>query len=89
MLFRSHPQSGGIGLNLQCNTGELAQCVWYDLPYSSENYIQANARVYRQGQTKPVIIHHLTMENSIDNQVIKVLEGKCSVQEALMEALKV
>ena len=88
-LLLCHPQSGGIGLNLQCNTGELAQCVWYDLPYSSENYIQANARVYRQGQTKPVIIHHLTMENSIDDQVIKVLEGKCSVQEALMEALKV
>ena len=65
-LLVAHPQSGGIGLNLQCNTGELAQCVWYDLPYSSENYIQANARVYRQGQTKPVIIHHLTMENSID-----------------------
>ena len=86
-LLVAHPQSGGIGLNLQCNTGELAQCVWYDLPYSSENYIQANARVYRQGQTKPVIIHHLTMENSIDEQVVKVLDGKINLQDALMNAL--
>ena len=86
-LLVAHPQSGGIGLNLQCNTGELAQCVWYDLPYSSENYIQANARVYRQGQTKPVIIHHLMVENSIDEQVVKVLEGKITTQEALLKAL--
>jgi SNF2 family DNA or RNA helicase len=87
-LLVAHPQSGGIGLNLQCNAGELAQCVWYDLPYSSENYIQANARVYRQGQTKPVIIHHLTLENSVDGQVVKVLEGKINLQDALLEALK-
>jgi SNF2 family DNA or RNA helicase len=87
-LLLAHPQSGGIGLNLQCNAGELAQCVWYDLPYSSENYIQANARVYRQGQTKPVIIHHLTVENSIDGQVVKVLDGKINLQDALINALK-
>jgi SNF2 family DNA or RNA helicase len=87
-LLVAHPQSGGIGLNLQCNAGELAQCVWYDLPYSSENYIQANARVYRQGQTKPVIIHHLTLENSIDEQVVKVLDGKINLQDALINALK-
>lgn len=86
-LLVCHPQSGGIGLNLQCNMGELAQCVWYDLPYSSENYIQANARVYRQGQTKPVIIHHLMVENSIDEQVVKVLDGKINLQEALIKAL--
>lgn len=87
-LLLAHPQSSGHGLNLQCNTGDLAQCVWYDLPYSSENYIQANARVYRQGQIKPVIIHHLTMEGSIDEQVVKVLEGKINLQEALINALK-
>jgi SNF2 family DNA or RNA helicase len=87
-LLLAHPQSGGIGLNLQCNTGELAQCIWFDLPYSSENYIQANARVYRQGQTKPVLIHHLVMENSIDEQVVKVLEGKINLQDALINDLK-
>ena len=86
-ILLCHPQSGGIGLNLQCNSGSLAQCVWYDLPYSSENYIQANARVYRQGQTKPVIIHHLVAEKSIDEQVVEVLEGKINLQDALMNAL--
>lgn len=87
-MMLAHPQSGGIGLNLQCNVGEVAQCVWYDLPWSSENYIQANARIYRQGQTKPVIIHHLMIKNTIDEQVIKVLEGKISLQDALIDSLK-
>jgi SNF2 family DNA or RNA helicase len=86
-MLLAHPQSGGIGLNLQCNVGETAQTVWYDLPWSSENYIQANARVYRQGQEKPVIIHHLILSNSIDEQVVKVLEGKINLQEALLDAL--
>ena len=86
-MLLAHPQSGGIGLNLQCNVGETAQTVWYDLPWSSENYIQANARIYRQGQEKPVIIHHLTLSNSIDEQVVKVLDGKINLQDALLDAL--
>jgi SNF2 family DNA or RNA helicase len=87
-ILLAHPQSGGIGLNLQCNAGDLAQCVWYDMPWSSENYIQANARVYRQGQTKPVIIHHLIAKKTIDEQVVKVLEGKIDAQDAILDALK-
>jgi len=83
-----HPKSVGIGLNLQCNVGNTAQIVWFDLPWSSEDYLQANARVFRQGQTKPVIIHHLAMDKSIDNQVLSVLKGKITIQDALMNALK-
>jgi SNF2 family DNA or RNA helicase len=86
-MLLAHPQSGGIGLNLQCNVGDTAQTVWFDLPWSSENYIQANARIYRQGQEKPVIIHHLTIAGSIDEQVVKVLDGKINLQQALLDAL--
>lgn len=82
-----HPQSGGIGINLQCNVADTAQVIWYDLPWSSENYIQANARVHRQGQTKPVIIHHLSIVRSIDGQVIQVLDGKINIQNAVLNAL--
>ena len=87
-MLLAHPQSGGIGINLQCNVGETAQTVWFDLPWSSENYIQANARIYRQGQEKPVIIHHLVLSDSIDEHVVKVLEGKINLQDALLESLK-
>jgi SNF2 family DNA or RNA helicase len=87
-MLLAHPQSGGIGLNLQCNVGDTAQTVWFDLPWSSENYIQANARIYRQGQEKPVIIHHLTVSDSIDEKVVDVLGGKIKLQDALLESLK-
>ena len=86
-MLLAHPQSGGIGLNLQCNVGDTAQTVWFDLPWSSENYIQANARIYRQGQEKPVIIHHLIVSNSIDGHVVDVLDGKITTQDALLHAL--
>ena len=86
-MLVAHPQSGGIGINLQCNVADTAQMVWVDLPWSSENYIQANARIHRQGQEKPVIIHHLIMEKSIDSQVVDVLEGKINIQNAVLNAL--
>jgi SNF2 family DNA or RNA helicase len=87
-LMLCHPKSAGIGLNLQCNVGDTAQIVWFDLPWSSEDYLQANARLFRQGQTKPVVVHHLTMADSIDGKVMDVLAGKIQLQEALMEAIK-
>ena len=88
-MLLAHPQSGGIGLNLQCNVGETAQTVWFDLPWSAENYIQANARIYRQGQEKPVVIHHLVMYNSIDEHVVKVLQGKINLQDAILDSLNI
>ena len=87
-MLLAHPQSGGIGINLQCNVGEVAQTVWFDLPWSSENYVQANARIYRQGQEKPVVIHHLIIKDTIDGRVVEVLEGKLNLQDALMNDLK-
>jgi hypothetical protein len=87
-MLLAHPQSGGIGINLQCNVGDTAQTVWFDLPWSAENYIQANARIYRQGQEKPVIIHHLTLSNSVDERVVEVLEGKINLQEAILDSLQ-
>lgn len=87
-MMLCHPKSTGIGLNLQCNIGDTAQIVWFDLPWSSEDYLQANARLFRQGQTKPVVVHHLTMADSIDGKVMNVLSGKIQLQEALMEAIK-
>ena len=88
-MLLAHPQSGGIGLNLQCNVGDTAQTVWFDLPWSSENYIQANARIYRQGQEKPVIIHHLVVYNSIDEHVVRVLDGKITLQDAILDSLNI
>lgn len=87
ILF-AHPKSAGAGLNLQNNTGHVAQIVWFDGTWSSEEYTQGNGRIHRQGQTAPVIIHQLTMVRTIDEIVIKALDKKVEVQNILLDALK-
>ncbi len=84
-LMLAHPASAGHGLNLQAG-GNIV--VWFSLPWSCELYQQANARLYRQGQTKPVIIHKLMVDGTIDEDIIKALGSKIDRQEALMRAVK-
>lgn len=84
-VLLAHPMSVGYGLNLQ-EGGHVI--VWYGLTWSLELYQQANARLYRQGQTKPVIIHHLIAEGTVDEQVMKALQAKDTSQAALLAALK-
>ena len=62
--------------------------VWYGLTWSLELYQQANARLYRQGQEKPVIIHHLIAEGTADEEVMAALQNKDASQAALLAALK-
>jgi SNF2 family DNA or RNA helicase len=62
--------------------------VWYGLTWSLELYQQANARLHRQGQTRPVIIHHLIAEGTVDEQVMRALKAKDTGQSALLAALK-
>ena len=84
-MLLAHPASVGYGLNLQ-EGGHVI--VWYGLTWSLELYQQANARLYRQGQDKPVIIHHLIAEGTVDEQVMRALQEKDMSQAALMAALK-
>ena len=84
-VLLAHPASVGYGLNLQ-DGGHVI--VWYGLTWSLELYQQANARLHRQGQTRPVIIHHLIAEGTVDEQVMRALKAKDTGQSALLAALK-
>lgn len=84
-VLLAHPASVGYGLNLQEGGHTI---IWYGLTWSLELYQQANARLYRQGQTKPVIIHHLVAEGTVDEQVMTALQHKDLSQAALLAALK-
>jgi SNF2 family DNA or RNA helicase len=84
-ILLAHPASAGHGLNLQHGGNTI---VWYNLTYDLELYLQANKRLHRMGQTKPVTIHHLTLNNCIDSQILNtVLKQKGRLQDALTEAL--
>lgn len=84
-LLLAHPASTAYGLNLQAG-GHII--VWYGLTWSLELYQQANARLYRQGQNRPVIIHHLVAKGTMDEQVMDALQKKTAGQDALLEAVK-
>lgn len=62
--------------------------VWYGLTWSLEQYQQANARLDRQGQTKPVKIYLLTAKNTIDERICKALQSKKKGQAAMLEAVR-
>lgn len=85
-LLLAHPASCGYGLNLQ-RGGHHA--IWYGYPnWALEIYQQANKRLHRQGQQHPVIVHHLVVQDGMDEAVVSALHDKGDTQEALMQALK-
>ena len=84
-VLLAHPASCAYGLNLQQGGRHV---IWYTLTWSLELYQQANARLYRQGQDRPVIVHRLLVRGGVDEDVAKALEGKDETQAALVEALK-
>lgn len=80
-----HPASVGHGLNLQAGGRYLT---WFGLPTSLELYMQMNARVYRQGQTKMVVINIIMARQTLDEKIYSALVDKASTQEKLMNAVK-
>lgn len=84
-ILLAHPASTAYGLNLQFGGNHI---IWFTPTWSLELYQQANARLHRQGQTERVIIHHLLVVGSVDEDVMRALDGKADTQEALMQSLK-
>jgi SNF2 family DNA or RNA helicase len=84
-VLLAHPASCAYGLNLQQGGRHI---IWYTLSWSLELYQQANARLYRQGQERPVVVHRLLVRGGADEDAAIALEGKDTTQEALIEALK-
>lgn len=84
-ILLAHPASTAYGLNLQFGGNHV---IWFTPTWSLELYQQANARLHRQGQTQRVIIHHLIVEGSVDEDVMRALDGKADTQDALMQSLK-
>lgn len=80
-----HPASGGHGLNLQKGGSNI---IWFGCSWSLELTEQYNARLFRQGQTKPVIIHRLLIKDTVDVEVVQALADKTTTQNKLMEAVK-
>lgn len=84
-VMLAHPASAGHGLNLQAGGNII---VWYGQTWSLELYQQFNARLYRQGQKNSVIINHLILSGTHDEDVIQSLKSKDRKQNDLMDSIK-
>lgn len=81
----AHPASTGHGLNLQSGGSTI---IWFGLTWSLELYMQANARLWRQGQRETVVIHHIICKDTIDEDVMEALKKKKSGQDELINAVR-
>jgi superfamily II DNA or RNA helicase len=68
----SQIQAGGVGLNIQA--ASVIIIAEPQLTPSSEE--QAIARAHRMGQVRPVDVHRLLCEDSVDQRVLELLAGK-------------
>lgn len=62
-------------------------------PWSAKLWLQQlkssrNARLWRQGQTQVVTIHHIITKDTVDEDVMAALEQKDMTQEKLISAVK-
>lgn len=83
-ILVAQPLKMSHGVNLQYG-GRVV--VWYSLTYSLETYLQANARLYRQGQTADVLCYHIILKDTIDEDVADILKDKEERQNKLLESL--
>jgi SNF2 family DNA or RNA helicase len=84
-MLVTHPASAAHGLNLQysCNT-----MIWTSPTWELEHWEQGIARLHRQGQTQPVIIHTILADGTVDKRVVTRLKTKAEVQDALRDAIE-
>lgn len=84
-MMLAHPASAGHGLNLQHGGHNIC---WTSLDWSLELWLQANARLARQGQKHPIVVHVLETIDTIDPVIAERLSGKEITQTSLLDALK-
>jgi hypothetical protein len=79
-----NPQAGGVGLTL----GDVSQTVIFVEPVSTPGmFDQASSRVILSGQTAPVSIYFLRVNNTISKKAIEVMLGRAEMaKEAQKDA---
>ncbi len=81
----AHPQSAGLGLNLQ---GGGHHAAWFTLPWARWQYDQGNGRLARPGQAAPEVVAHLLLCGPVDDDVAAVLRTKGETEQRLMNAVR-
>ncbi len=76
--------AGGVGVDLT----RARYSIYYSLSFSLGEYDQALSRVHRPGQTRPVEHIHLVAKGSVDEKIIRALERRAEVIQAILAEVK-
>lgn len=78
------PQAAAHGVTLTAAN----VVVWYAPVTSIESYLQANARVHRQGQKNPVTVVHIE-GSPVETKLYKMLQSKLEVHTRIIDLYRV
>ena len=89
-MLLAHPASAGHGLNLQDGGNIL---VFFSVNWNLEEHQQIIERIgpvrqLQAGHNRPVFIHYILANGTLDYDVLDRLETKRSVQDSLLNAMK-
>jgi len=80
----AHPRSAAHGHTFtNCNT-----MIFYSLDYSYEAYAQARDRIHRISQKNACLYIHLIVKNTIDEDILAVVQKKKNIQEVVYQIIR-
>ena len=71
-IFLLSTRAGGVGLNLQ----SADTVIMYDTDFNPQIDLQAQARVHRIGQRRPVLVLRLNVPNTIEGTILERSDNK-------------
>lgn len=74
---------GALGVNHTLTVAN--NCVLYDIPWQNAARIQAEDRLVRIGQSKPVNVYTLITKDTIDEAVYKILTDKQAISDYMVD----
>ncbi|XP_067835362.1 DNA repair and recombination protein RAD54B [Heptranchias perlo] len=83
-IFLLSSKAGGVGLNLI----GASRLVLYDIDWNPANDVQAMARIWRDGQRRPVHIYRLLTTGTIEEKIYQRQVSKQSLSGAVVDLKK-
>jgi len=80
-VFVGQIATAGLGITLT----SASTLVFYSLDYSMSNFEQAKARIHRVGQKENCTYIYLTAKGTVDEKVLKALQGKADLARTLVD----
>ena len=88
--FQSNPENKVfIGTWQKCGTGltltSANYMIFIDTPWTDAAFTQACDRIYRIGTDKPVTIYNLITSDTVDEQVLEIINDKAAISDYVLD----